>query len=133
MVGKDADKVTASILSTDSGKTYTFLPKTKGTSASKYYFSMENVKNQKNTFDALVEFDGSKSSGYKKGSSSKVSGKNDYLMPNISKLDTEKNAFLIMDKDWDKNAMDTMIKEQHVEAERQYLIDKDLFRRTKKS
>lgn len=124
-VGKDADKVTASILSTDSGKTYTFLPKTKGTSASKYYFSMENVKNQKNTFDALVEFDGSKSSGYKKGSSSKVSGKNDYLMPNISKLDTEKNAFLIMDKDWDKNAMDTMIKEQHVEAERQYLIDKD--------
>lgn len=122
-VGNDADKVTASILSTDGGKTYTFLPRTKGTNASKYYFSMEDVKNQKNTFDALVQFDGSKNSGYKKGSSSKTSGKNDYLMPNIAKLDTEKNAFLIMDKDWDKNAMQTMIKEQHVEAERQYLAN----------
>lgn len=39
-------------------------------------------------------------------------------MPNISKLDTEKNAFLIMDQDWDENAMQTMIKEQLVEAQK---------------
>ena len=119
----DADKVTASILSTDSGKTYTFLPRTKGTNASKYYFSMEGIKNQNNTFDALVEFDGSKTSGYKKSASSKKTGKNDYLMPNISKLDTEKNAFLIMDKDWDRSAMESMIATQKITAENQYQID----------
>ena len=119
----DADKVTASILSTDSGKTYTFLPRTKGTNASKYYFSMEGIKNQNNTFDALVEFDGSKTSGYKKSASSKKTGKNDYLMPNISKLDTEKNAFLIMDKDWDESAMQRMIGEQHIAAEAKYNTD----------
>ena len=121
--GNDADKVTASILSTDSGKTYTFLPRTKGTNASKYYFSMEGIKNQNNTFDALVEFDGSKTSGYKKSASSKNTGKNDYLMPNISKLDTEKNAFLIMDKDWDESAMQRMIGEQHIAAEAKYNSD----------
>lgn len=119
----DADKVTASILSTDNGKTYTFLPRTKGTNASKYYFSMEGIKNQNNTFDALVEFDGSKTSGYKKSASSKKTGKNDYLMPNISKLDTEKNAFLIMDKDWDESAMQRMIGEQHIAAEAKYNTD----------
>ena len=121
--GNDADKVTASILSTDNGKTYTFLPRTKGTNASKYYFSMEGIKNQNNTFDALVEFDGSKTSGYKKSASSKQTGKNDYLMPNISKLDTEKNAFLIMDKDWDESAMQRMIGEQHIAAEAKYNSD----------
>ena len=121
--GNDADKVTASILSTDNGKTYTFLPRTKGTNASKYYFSMEGIKNQNNTFDALVEFDGSKASGYKKSASSKQTGKNDYLMPNISKLDTEKNAFLIMDKDWDESAMQRMIGEQHIAAEARYNSD----------
>ena len=122
--GKDADKVTSSILSTDGGRTYTFKPRTKGTNASKYYFSMEGIKNQNNTFDALVEFDGSKSSGYKKSASSKKTGKNDYLMPNIAKLDTEKNAFLIMDKDWDENAMQTMIKEQLATAQQKYREDK---------
>lgn len=121
--GNDADKVTASILSTDKGKTYTFLPRTKGTNTSKYYFSMEGLKNQNNTFDALIEFDGSKSSGYKKSASSKKTGKNDYLMPNISKLDTDKNAFLIMDKDWDKSAMESMIATQKTTAENQYLAD----------
>lgn len=121
--GNDADKVTASILSIDKGKTYTFLPRTKGANASKYYFSMEGIKNQKNTFDALVEFDGSKTSGYKKSASSKKTGKNDYLMPNISKLDTEKNAFLIMGKDWDQNAIDTMIENQYVEANAKFLQD----------
>ena len=121
--GNDADKVTASILSTDKGKTYTFLPRTKGTNASKYYFSMEGLENQNNAFDALIEFDGSKSSGYKKSASSKKTGKNDYLMPNISKLDTDKNAFLIMDKDWDKSAMESMIATQKTTAENQYLAD----------
>lgn len=118
--GNDADKVTSSILSTDGGKTYTFIPHTKGTNASKYYFSMEGIESQKNTFDALVEFDGSKSSGYKKSASSKKSEKNDYLMPNIAKLDTEKNGFLIMDKDWDESAMRRMIAEQHLEAMARY-------------
>lgn len=122
-VGNDADKVTSSILSIDKGKTYTFLPRTKGSNASKYYFSMEGIRNQNNTFDALIQFDGSKTSGYKKGTSSKKTGKNDYLMPNISKLDTEKNAFLIMDQDWDENAMQTMIKEQLVEAQKKYRED----------
>ena len=122
--GNDADKVTASILSTDKGKTYTFLPKTKGKNASKYYFSMEGIKDQNNTFDALVEVDGSKSSGYKKSASGKKTGKNDYLMPNISKLDTEKNAFLIMDQDWDQNAMETMLKEQLAEAQKKYREEK---------
>lgn len=121
--GNDADKVTSSILSTDQGKTYTFLPRTKGANASKYYFSMENIQNQNNTFDALIQFDGSKTSGYKKSASSKKTGKNDYLMPNISKLDTEKNAFLIMDKDWDENAMNTMIKEQLAAAQKKYRDD----------
>ena len=79
---------------------------------------MEGIRNQNNTFDALIQFDGSKTSGYKKDTSSKKTGKNDYLMPNISKLDTEKNAFLIMDQDWDENAMQTMIKEQLVEAQK---------------
>ena len=121
--GNDADKVTSSILSTDQGKTYTFLPRTKGANVSKYYFSMENIQNQNNTFDALIQFDGSKTSGYKKSASSKKTGKNDYLMPNISKLDTEKNAFLIMDQDWDQNAMNTMIKEQLTAAQAKYRND----------
>ena len=81
---------------------------------------MEGIKNQNNTFDTLVEFDGSKSSGYKKNTSGKKAGKNDYLMPNISKLNTEKNAFLIMDQDWDQNAMETMLKEQLAEAQKKY-------------
>ena len=121
--GKDEDKVTSSVLSIDGGKTYTFRQRNKGVNASKYYFSMEGIKNQKDTFDALIEFDGSKSSGYKKNSAGKTDGKNDYLMPNIAKLDTEKNAFLIMEKDWDQNAMDTMIKEQHTEALKKYRED----------
>ena len=41
-------------------------------------------------------------------------------MPNISKLNTEKNAFLIMDQDWDQNAMETMLKEQFAEAQKKY-------------
>lgn len=121
----DTSKVTSSILSTNGGKTYTFLPRKKGKNASKYYFSMEGIKEQKNTFDALVEFDGSKDSGYKREeNSTNQEEKNDYLMPNIATLDTKKNAFLIMGKDWDKNAMQTMIKEQNTKARQNWINDK---------
>ena len=49
------------------------------------------------TFDALVEFDGSESSGYKEVAATGTGdGKNDYLAPNISDMDSKTNAFLIM-------------------------------------
>ena len=64
--GMDEANVTASIISTDGGKTYKFNPRKTGENASKYYFELTNVTNNHETFDALVEFDGSKSSGYKK-------------------------------------------------------------------
>ena len=49
------------------------------------------------TFDALVEFDGSESSGYKeKTVTGTGTGKNDYLAPKISDMDSKTNAFLIM-------------------------------------
>lgn len=115
--GEDEKKVTSSILSKDGGNTYTFLPRESGENASKYYFEMEGVENETQKFDALIEFDGSKSSGYKKKTTTnKEEGKNDYLMPNIAKLDTKSNGFLIMEKDWDENAMQTMIKEQNTQA-----------------
>lgn len=79
---------------------------------------MSDVQNLHETFDVLVEFDGSETSGYKKKkASNNTYGKNDYLAPNISKLDTKKNAFLIMEKDWDKEAMDKyMIQPQLIAA-----------------
>ena len=62
------------------------------------------------TFDALVEFDGSESSGYKEKT---VTGtgtvKNDYLAPNISDMDSKTNAFLIMPRNWDEEAMQRMV------------------------
>lgn len=104
--GEDTSKVTASVISTDNGKTYTFNPRESGENASKYYFELTDVENYHESFDALVEFDGSKTSGYKKKTvTNNEYGRNDYLMPNISKLDTKTNAFLIMDKNWDDNAM----------------------------
>ena len=98
--GMDESNVTASIISTDGGKTYKFNPRKTGENASKYYFEMTNVTNNHETFDALVEFDGSKSSGYKKKTAtSKEKGKNDYLAPNISNLDTKSNAPFIVEKE----------------------------------
>ncbi len=115
--GEDESRVTASILSKDNGNTYTFLPRESGENASKYYFELAGIQNETQKFDALVTFDGSKSSGYKKKTATnKEEGKNDYLMPNISKLDTKSNGFLIMEKDWDENAMQTIIKEQNTAA-----------------
>lgn len=97
--GMDEANVTASVISTDNGKTYKFNPRKTGDNASKYYFELTNVTNNHETFDALVEFDGSKTSGYKKKTATNnEEGKNDYLAPNISKLDTTYNAPFIVEK-----------------------------------
>lgn len=109
----DTSAVTASVISTDHGKTYTFQPRTKGKNQSKYYFQADGIVSGEDTFDALITFDGSKDSGYKKQSNtSSATGKNDYEVPNISKLDTESNAFLIMPQNWDENAMKTIVQGQ---------------------
>ena len=62
--GVDESKVTASVISTDNGKTYKFNARKKGANASKYYFELTNVKADHGSYDALVEFDGSVHSGY---------------------------------------------------------------------
>ena len=96
----DDSKVTASVLSSDGGKTYKFNPRKSGENASKYYFELTNVKNDKESFDALVTFDGSKTSGYKKKTASNTEqGKNDYEMPNVAKMDRKSSALLIEEKD----------------------------------
>lgn len=111
--GDDDSKVTASVISHDDGKTYKFNANDTG----KYYYSMANVKNLNETFDVLVEFDGGDDTEYRKKTvTNNVYGKNDYLSPNIAKLDTKKNAFLIMEKDWDKKAMNEMIEAQLIQA-----------------
>lgn len=115
--GVEESNVTASVISTDNGKTYKFNPRNTGDNASKYYFELTNVNNNHETFDALVTFDGSQSSGYKKKTTTNsVEGKNDYLAPNISKLDTKSNAFLIMPQTWDENAMQQLVNAQEVNA-----------------
>ena len=115
--GVDEANVTASVISTDNGKTYKFNPRKTGDNASKYYFELTNVNNNHETFDALVTFDGSQSSGYKKKTATNnEEGKNDYLAPNISKLDTKSNAFLIMPQTWDENAMKQIVDVQNTKA-----------------
>ena len=115
--GVDETNVTASVISTDNGKTYKFNPRKTGDNASKYYFELTNVNNNHETFDALVTFDGSQSSGYKKKTATNSEeGKNDYLAPNISKLDTKSNAFLIMPQAWDENAMQQIVNAQNAKA-----------------
>ena len=124
--GEDTSRVTASVISTDNGKTYKFNPRETGENASKYYFQLTDLKNDQESFDALIEFDGSKSSGYsKKTATNNDYGKNDYLMPNISKLDTKTNAFLIMDKNWDENAMKEIVTGQKEYADKLYSEDKN--------
>lgn len=121
---RDTSQVTASVISKDNGKTYTFNPRTKGANQSKYYFQIAGMEAGNQTFDALITFDGSKDSGYKKKTSSnKEMGKNDYEVPNISKLNTDSNAFLIMPLNWDENAMKNMVYEQALEARRLYSDD----------
>lgn len=115
--GVDESNVTASVISADNGKTYKFNPRNTGVNASKYYFELTNVNNNHEIFDALVTFDGSQSSGYKKKTTTNSEeGKNDYLAPNISKLDTKSNAFLIMPQTWDENAMQQLVNAQEVNA-----------------
>ena len=119
--GEDTSKVTASVISTDNGKTYTFNPRETGENASRYYFELTDLENDHENFDALIELDGSKTSGYKKKTAvNDEYGKNDYLMPNISKLDTRTNAFLIMDKNWDDNAIKGIAAGQLEYAQKQY-------------
>ena len=120
---KDTSSVTASVISTDNGRTGTFNPRTKGKNQSKYYFQIDGLKNGDETFDALVTFDGSKDSGYKKQSgTSQENQKNDYEVPNISKLDTESNAFLIMPQNWDENAMKAIVQGQTEYANKIYQV-----------
>ncbi len=93
--GVDESKVTASVISTDGGKTYKFNPRKKGKNASKYYFELSNVNADHESFDALVEFDGSTDSGYKEKTTADTgNGKNDYLSPNISDMNSKTNALL---------------------------------------
>lgn len=121
---KDTSGVTASVISQDGGRSYTFSPRTRGANAAKYYFQISGMESGEQTFDALLTFDGSESSGYKDPSSlRKKTGKNDYQVPNISELDTKSNAFLIMPLNWDENAMETMVSLQLQEAEKRWSED----------
>ena len=125
--GEDDSKVTASVISHDSGKTYKFNANDSG----KYYYSMSNVKNLNETFDVLVEFDGGDDTEYRKKTiSNNEYGKNDYLSPNIAKLDTKKNAFLIMEKDWCSRTTieEQMIKPQHDAACKKWQDDLDAWK-----
>ena len=122
--GDDTSRVTASVISKDNGVTYEFNPRKTGDNASKYYFELTNVTNNHETFDALVEFNGGKSSGYKKKTATNnEEGKNDYLAPNIAKLDTKTNAFLIMGKNWDESAMKQILVDQKQKAEKLWSED----------
>ena len=122
--GDDTSRVTASVISKDDGVTYEFNPRKTGDNASKYYFELTNVTNNYETFDALVEFNGGKSSGYKKKTATNnEEGKNDYLAPNIAKLDTKTNAFLIMGKNWDESAMKQILVDQKQKAEKLWSED----------
>lgn len=115
--GDDTSKVNASVISKDNGKTFEFNPNKEG----KYYFQMQNVTNLHETFDVLVEFDGGKESGYRiKTSTNSEEGKNDYEAPNIARLDTKNNAFLIMEKDWDRNQIEYLLIKQLDEAKNKW-------------
>lgn len=105
------DEVTSSILSKDEGKTWEFVRRTKGKNRFQYFFEIEQIKEGKHMFDVLVQFDGSKHSGYKKDDENYVAEdeKNDYVAPNIAKLDTKENAFLIMEQNWDKDNVEAQI------------------------
>ena len=109
--GVDESKVTASVISTDGGKTYKFNPRKKGKNASKYYFELTDVNADHESFDALVEFDGSTDSGYKEKTTADAgNGKNDYLSPNISDMNSKTNALLTEAKYPDKNYLTENLK-----------------------
>ena len=94
-----ASIVTASVISRDNGITYKFNPRKKGIDSSKYYFELTNIKSgtdSNESYDALVEFDGSQSSGYKNSNTIQGGMKNDYAIPNIIKLDTKTDALIAL-------------------------------------
>ena len=114
------DDVTSSILSLDNGKTWEFLSRTTGVNRSKYYFEMKNLVEESRAFDVLVTCDGGEESGYKKDDNDyrAEDEKNDYLSPNIEKLNTKENAFLIMEEDWDAEA----IQIEMIDKQKEYAI-----------
>ena len=72
------------------------------------------------SFDALAEFDGSESSGYKeKTVTGTGTGKNDYLAPKISDMDSKTNAFLIMPRNWDEEPCSRWWQDRKVPRSRQ--------------
>ena len=121
----DEKNITASVISKDNGKTYEFNARKSGENASKYFFELTNVTNNHESFDALVEFDGSSDSGYKKKTvTNNEQGKNDYLSPNISNLDTKSNILFIVPKEKylnefkkDNGLLDKQYREAHTKWE----------------
>lgn len=124
------EQVTSSILSKDEGKTWEFVPKTTGEECSKYYFELKNVTEKNETYDILVQFDGGQSSGYKKEENNSLADdeKNDFLAPNIEQLDTKENAFLIMEQNWDREAVQSqMLDRQQEYAVKRWEYDKHVY------
>lgn len=126
--GIEEGTVTSSTLSKDDGKTWSFVPRTTGSNRSKYYFEMRNVVASGKTFDVLVTYDASKTSNYKKDDSDYAAQnkKNDFVAPNIQKLDRDENAFFMLEKDWDKSA----VQEKMIDRQYEYatsLWDKDRY------
>lgn len=118
--GDDDSKVTASVISHNGGVSYKLNPNKTG----KYYYTMSDVKTLNNSFDVLVEFDSGKDSGYKKEKTSDTDEKNDYLSPNISKLDSKKNALLILPKDQYENEIKAKLEMQLLQAEKNGMMIK---------
>lgn len=107
-----ASAVTASVISKDGGITYDFNPRKKGTYASEYYFEATNIKsseNSKEEFDALITFDGSKTSGYKKERFTDKDQKNDIAIPNIETFSTKTDALISIDKDYWKSNFESYV------------------------
>ena len=115
----DENKMTSSTLSKDDGKTGSFVSRTSGKNAFTYYFEMQNVQSRGEEFDVLVTYNGSDSSSYKKDDTDYYAKnkKNDFVAPFISKINTDEDAFLMMQENWDKEAViEKMIKRQHAYA-----------------
>lgn len=126
--GVDEKNITASVISKDNGKTYEFNARKSGENASKYFFELTNVTNNHESFDALVEFDGSSDSGYKKKTvTNNEQGKNDYLSPNISNLDTKSNILFIVPKEKYLDKFEDMVKKQYQVAHTKWENDRDKY------
>lgn len=104
----------ASVISDDKGVTYKLNPDSDGSKCNgKYYYEMIGVTGTgcHETFDVLAEFDASSDTQYKSPTTIPASGstseakKNDYEMPNIAKLDSKTNGFLLIPSDWGKDVL----------------------------